>query len=50
MPLPSKSTVADRPEPVWFGVEIGSCRACGRSYLTSEGCPCGLRKRGAGER
>jgi hypothetical protein len=41
MPLPSENTVADRPEPLWFGVEIDRCPSCLTAHLGGEGCPRG---------
>lgn len=39
MPLPSVNTVADQPEPLWYGIEIESCHLCRATRLTGEPCP-----------
>ena len=38
MTLPSTNTVADQPEPLWYGIEIESCPACRAARVAGEAC------------
>jgi hypothetical protein len=37
-PLPSENTVADPPEPLWYGIEIERCPSCLDAHVAGEGC------------